>query len=100
MTAGADAFASGLFTRFDITFLVAEPTRKGVSVYHQYRDHAREFGIRLAVIGNKITGEDDLLFLKEEVGDDLLTHLVQSPGSAPPNRAASRASWSHTTTTP
>ncbi|MER7921538.1 MULTISPECIES: ATP-binding protein [unclassified Streptomyces] len=79
MTAGADAFASGLFTRFDITFLVAEPTRKGVSVYRQYRDHAREFGIRLAVIGNKVTGEDDLLFLKEEVGDDLLTHLVQSP---------------------
>ncbi|MFJ3417442.1 ATP-binding protein [Streptomyces sp. NPDC086082] len=79
MTAGADAFASGLFTRFDITFLVAEPTRKGVSVYRQYRDHAREFGIRLAVIGNKISGEDDLLFLKEEVGDDLLTHLVQSP---------------------
>jgi CO dehydrogenase maturation factor len=80
MTAGADAFASGLFTRFDITFLVAEPTRKGVSVYRQYRDHAREFGIRVAVIGNKVTGEDDLLFLKKEVGDDLLTHLVHSPG--------------------
>ncbi|WP_033285819.1 ATP-binding protein [Streptomyces sp. NRRL F-525] len=79
MTAGADAFASGLFTRFDLTFLVAEPTRKGVSVYRQYRDHAREFDIRLAVIGNKVTGEDDLLFLKEEVGDDLLTHLVHSP---------------------
>jgi CO dehydrogenase maturation factor len=79
MTAGADAFASGLFTRFDLTFLVAEPTRKGVSVYRQYRDHAREFGIRIAVIGNKVTGEDDLLFLKEHVGDDLLTHLVQSP---------------------
>jgi CO dehydrogenase maturation factor len=79
MTAGADAFASGLFTRFDLTFLVAEPTRKGVSVYRQYRDHAREFGIRIAVVGNKVTGEDDLLFLKEHVGDDLLTHLVQSP---------------------
>ncbi|MFE0250964.1 ATP-binding protein [Streptomyces sp. NPDC059010] len=78
MTAGADAFASGLFTRFDMTFLVAEPTRKGVSVYRQYRDHAREFGIRIAVIGNKVTGEDDLLFLKEEVGDDLLTHLHHS----------------------
>lgn len=79
MTAGADAFASGLFTRFDMTFLVAEPTRRGVSVYRQYRDHAREFGIPLAVIGNKVTGEDDLLFLKEEVGDDLLTHLALSP---------------------
>ncbi|MFI1567461.1 ATP-binding protein [Streptomyces sp. NPDC020490] len=79
MTAGADAFASGLFTRFDLTFLVAEPTRKGVSVYRQYRDHAREFGIRIAVVGNKVTGEDDLLFLKERVGDDLLTYLVHSP---------------------
>ena len=32
MTAGADAFASGMFTRFDLTFLVAEPTRKSVGV--------------------------------------------------------------------
>lgn len=79
MTAGADAFASGLFTRFDMTFLVAEPTRRGVSVHRQYRDHAAEFGIPLAVVGNKVTGEDDLLFLKEQVGDDLLTHLNHSP---------------------
>jgi CO dehydrogenase maturation factor len=78
MTAGADAFASGLFTRFDLTFLVAEPTRKGVSVYRQYRDHAQEFGIRIAVVGNKVTGEDDLLFLKECVGDSLLAHCEQS----------------------
>ncbi|MER5508254.1 ATP-binding protein [Streptomyces sp. NPDC002766] len=79
MTAGADAFASGLFTRFDLTFLAVEPTRKGVSVYRQYRDHAREFGIRVAVVGNKVSGEDDVLFLKEQVGDDLLTHLAHSP---------------------
>ncbi|MFI0772408.1 ATP-binding protein [Streptomyces sp. NPDC021218] len=72
MTAGADSFASGLFTRFDMTFLVAEPTRKGVSVYRQYKDHAAEFGVPLAVVGNKVTGEDDRLFLKEHVGDDLL----------------------------
>ena len=31
------------------------------------------------MVGNKVTGEDDLLFLKEQVGDDLLTHLVHSP---------------------
>src|SRR5689334_17971258 len=71
MTAGADAFASGLFTRFDLTFLVVEPTRKSVSVYRQYREHAAEFGIPVAVVGNKVTGEDDLLFLKEHVGEDL-----------------------------
>lgn len=78
MTAGADAFASGLFTRFDMTFLVAEPTRKSVSVYRQYREHAAEFGIPIAVVGNKVAGEDDLLFLKEHVGDDLLAYCVQS----------------------
>jgi CO dehydrogenase maturation factor len=78
MTAGADAFASGLFTRFDMTFLVVEPTRKSVSVYRQYRDHAAEFGIPVAVVGNKVTGEDDLLFLKEHVGEDLLAHCEQS----------------------
>jgi CO dehydrogenase maturation factor len=48
-------------------------------VYRQYRDHAEQFGIRIAVVGNKVTGEDDLLFLKEQVGDDLLIHLVHSP---------------------
>ncbi len=79
MTAGADAFASGLFTRFDMTFLVVEPTRKSVCVYRQYRDHAAEFGIPIAVVGNKVTGEDDLLFLKEHVGDELLAHCEQSP---------------------
>ncbi len=65
--------------RLHLTFLVVEPTRQGVSVYRQFRDHAREFGIRIAVVGNKVNGEDDVLFLKEQVGDDLLTHLVHSP---------------------
>jgi CO dehydrogenase maturation factor len=78
MTAGADAFASGLFTRFDMTFLVVEPTRKSVSVYRQYRDHAAEFGIPVGVVGNKVTGEDDLAFLREHVGDDLIAHCEQS----------------------
>ncbi|MDQ1049223.1 ATP-binding protein [Streptomyces sp. V4I2] len=78
MTAGADAFASGLFTRFDMTFLVVEPTRKSVSVYRQYRDHAAEFGIPVAVVGNKVTGEDDLAFLREHVGADLVAHCEQS----------------------
>ena len=56
MTAGADSFASGLFTRFDLTFLVAEPTRKGVSVYRQYRDYAADYDVPIAVVGNKVTG--------------------------------------------
>ncbi|MEU7133087.1 ATP-binding protein [Streptomyces sp. NPDC046261] len=73
MTAGSDSFASGMFTRFDMTFLIAEPTRKGVSVYRQYKEYARDFGINLKVVGNKVHGADDLDFLRAEVGDDLLT---------------------------
>ncbi|MFJ1704405.1 ATP-binding protein [Kitasatospora sp. NPDC088346] len=78
MTAGSDSFASGLFTRFDLTFLVAEPTRKGVSVYRQYKEYAQDFGVRLRVIGNKVQSPEDLAFLRREVGDDLLTSFGQS----------------------
>ncbi|QJS10753.1 ATP-binding protein [Streptomyces argyrophyllae] len=78
MTAGSDSFASGLFTRFDMTFLVAEPTRKGVSVYRQYKEYARDFGVALRVVGNKIQDPDDLDFLREEVGDDLLVTVGRS----------------------
>ncbi|MGW5272929.1 ATP-binding protein [Streptomyces sp. NPDC004044] len=78
MTAGSDSFASGMFTRFDMTFLVAEPTRKGVSVYRQYKEYARDFGVALKVVGNKVQGQDDLDFLRAEVGDDLLVSVGHS----------------------
>lgn len=78
MTAGSDSFASGMFTRFDMTFLVAEPTRKGVAVYRQYKEYARDFGVPLKVVGNKVQGPDDLAFLRDEVGDDLLVTVGHS----------------------
>ena len=93
MTAGSDSFASGLFTRFDLTFLVAEPTRKGISVYRQYKEYARDFGVALRVIGNKVQGPDDIAFLRREAGDDLLTTFGHSEwvrrleqGAEPPLR--------------
>ncbi|SDD02424.1 ATP-binding protein [Actinokineospora iranica] len=78
MTAGADSFASGLFTRFDVTFLVCEPTVRSIGVYRQYLGYARDFGVRLAVVGNKISDGEDLDFLREQVGDDLLTWVGRS----------------------
>jgi CO dehydrogenase maturation factor len=72
MTAGADAFASGLFTRFDQTVLVVEPTRKSVSVYHQYRAYAAEHDVAISVVGNKVMDAGDVEFLREHVGSDLL----------------------------
>jgi CO dehydrogenase maturation factor len=78
MTAGADAFASGLFTRFDVTFLVCEPTVRSVGVYRQYADYARDFGVRLVVVGNKVTDADDVEFLHDQVGSALLGWMSAS----------------------
>ncbi|PZM97986.1 MAG: ATP-binding protein [Actinobacteria bacterium] len=78
MTAGADSFASGLFTRFDATFLVCEPTLRSVGVYRQYVSYAREFGVKVHVVGNKVDDESDVAFLREQVGDDLLTWIGRS----------------------
>ena len=78
-TAGADSFASGLFTRFDLTVLVAEPTRKGLSVYRQWRQYASGYDVALAVVGNKVTDQADVAFLREHAGEDLLAWLGHEP---------------------
>jgi CO dehydrogenase maturation factor len=78
MTAGADAFASGLFTRFDRTFLVCEPTRKAVTVLRQYREYSADFGVAMSVIGNKVTDPADVEFLRREVGEELLAGFTLS----------------------
>jgi CO dehydrogenase maturation factor len=78
MTAGADAFASGLFTRFDLTVLVSEPTRRGVGVYRQYAEHAAGHGVALRVLGNKIGDPSDVAYLRGQVGDALVGWLGQS----------------------
>jgi CO dehydrogenase maturation factor len=72
MTAGADAFASGLFTRFDRTFVVCEPTVRAVGVWRQYLDYAADYDVAISVVGNKVTDEVDEQFLRRQVGGDLL----------------------------
>ncbi|MEH0937618.1 ATP-binding protein [Micromonospora psammae] len=78
MTAGADSFASGLFTRFDRTFLVCEPTVRSVGVYRQYAGYARDYDVALSVVGNKVEDATDVEFLREHVGEDLLTWMSRS----------------------
>ena len=46
MTAGADSFASGMFTKFDLTFLVVEPTLKSLGVYRQYKEYAQDYDVK------------------------------------------------------
>lgn len=68
MTAGADAFASGLFAKFDATFVVVEPTEASVSVWRQYHEYAKAFGIRLELIANKCMDESDAAYIAEACG--------------------------------
>lgn len=78
MTAGADSFASGLFTRFDITFLVVEPTIKSTSVYEQYKEYAKKYDVTIKVIANKVENQEDINFIKQYVGEDLIAVFCQS----------------------
>jgi CO dehydrogenase maturation factor len=78
MTAGADSFASGLFTRFDVMFLVCEPTVRSVGVYRQYLGYGRDFGVRIAVVGNKVSDDDDATFLRAQLGADLVGWVGRS----------------------
>ncbi len=78
MTAGADSFASGMFTKFDLTVLVAEPTLKGLSVYKQYRDYAADYDIALGVVGNKVEDQADIEFLRDHVGGALIATMGRS----------------------
>jgi CO dehydrogenase maturation factor len=78
-TAGADSFSSGLFSRFDLTVLVAEPTRKGIGVYQQWLECASGFDVAVVVAGNKVQSADDVAFLRERTGGDLLTWFGFEP---------------------
>jgi CO dehydrogenase maturation factor len=78
-TAGADSFASGLFTRFDLTVLVAEPTRKGISVYKQWQGYAGGFDVPVALVGNKIQSPRDVAFLRSEAGQEPLAWIGHEP---------------------
>jgi CO dehydrogenase maturation factor len=78
-TAGADSFASGLFTRFDLTVLAAEPTRKGISVYRQWQGYSAGYDVAIAVAGNKVQSPDDLAFLRQHAADGLLAWFSYEP---------------------
>jgi CO dehydrogenase maturation factor len=78
MTAGADSFASGMFTKFDLTLLIVEPTLKSMSVYKQYKNYAKDYGVNVKIIGNKIEDESDLDFIQKEIGNDLIAVVKRS----------------------
>lgn len=79
MTAGADTFASGMFTKFDLTVMVVEPTTKSIAVYQQYKQHARGYNINIKVVGNKIETAEELAMVQAAAGKDFLTSINYEP---------------------
>lgn len=70
MVAGADPFSSsGLGSRFDVIFLVVEPTQKSLEVFKQVQKYLSPFNMQVWVVGNKIVSQDDVTFIQETVGD-------------------------------
>jgi CO dehydrogenase maturation factor len=63
-----------MFTRFYLTVLVAEPTRKSVGVCRQWRQYADGYDVT-TVAGNKGASQQGVTFLREHLDEGLLTWL-------------------------
>lgn len=72
MVAGTDAFASTLFSQFDLLVFVVEPTTRSIAVLEQYRRLAAYAGIadKLYVLANKIEDKDDDAFIESAIGKE------------------------------
>lgn len=82
MVAGTDAFASTLFSQFDMLVFVVEPTTRSVAVLEQYQHLAEHSGVadKLFVIANKVENNDDYAFLKSKIkSNKLIGSISRSP---------------------
>jgi CO dehydrogenase maturation factor len=80
MVAGTDAFASTLFSQFDMLVFVVEPTTRSLAVLQQYERLAQHSGIidKLHVVANKVEDADDLAFIKEHTDCTIVGALSRS----------------------
>lgn len=78
MTAGADSFASGLFTKFDLTVIVVEPTNKSAEVYKQYINYAKDKDLKIVALGNKIYTKEDEDFIISQIGKNPIANFHSS----------------------
>lgn len=82
MVAGTDAFASTLFSQFDLLVFVVEPTTRSLAVLEQYQHLAKHSGVdkKLVVVANKIETAEDCEFITSKVSTDkIIGHISRSP---------------------
>jgi hypothetical protein len=68
----ADGVTWSRTTRYDLTVLVAEPTRRAVGLRRLHAEHAAAADAALFVLGNKTSDGGDAAWLTEQIGDALL----------------------------
>ena len=92
MVAGTDAFANSLHAQFDLIVVVVEPTPEAVSVACRYRDLAAAAGIGdlVGFLGNKVADEEDLDYLRRELGEPPLAVLSSQRGLRRARQAGER----------
>lgn len=78
LTAGADTFASGMFTRFDLTCVVVEPTVQSLAVYDQYKKYSLGWGVKLAAVANKIDDQSDIDFITNHIQTEVMSCMYSS----------------------
>jgi CO dehydrogenase maturation factor len=73
MEAGVEHMGRATAKSVDVMAIVVEPTPRALKTFHKIRDLASDIGVELiAVVGNKIRGEDDIAFLKDGIDPVLL----------------------------
>ncbi|HET6746903.1 MAG TPA: hypothetical protein VFH06_02230 [Candidatus Saccharimonadales bacterium] len=81
MVAGTDAFASTLFSQFDMLVFVVEPTARSVAVLEQYQRLAKHSGVddKLFIVANKVENKEDYDFLESKLDrKNLIGHIARS----------------------
>ena len=73
MEAGLEHLGRGTTAYIDALIIVVEPGRRSFQTAVQVKKLSEDIGIeRVYVVGNKVTGEKDLQFMKEHLSDLIL----------------------------
>ena len=77
-TAGVDSVGTSMFLVYDINVFVVEPTQRSLSVYLDFIKITESYKLNTYVIGNKVTDEEDLIFLEKHIPKDRLIGIINS----------------------
>jgi CO dehydrogenase maturation factor len=74
--AGTDNVATSLAFAYDMNVFVVEPTEKSIKVYKDYVRLAQKLNERTFVIGNKADGQEDQLFIEQNIEPEKLLGVI------------------------